>query len=133
MKAKWLKMKNTGKARFVYTVVGTAKEIAEYVENQGEYCRFLQSDGTISEDETNTPVYYSTVIVGKNPELVWDNENLRYRANMGFEDAVLMDAVGKMYSNPTETTSQTTSETEEDADGAEIEPRKKKSVLKRGK
>ena len=133
MKAKWLKMKNTGKARFVYTVVGTAKEIAEYVENQGEYCRFLQSDGTISEDETNTPVYYSTVIVGKNPELVWDNENLRYRANMGFEDAVLMDAVNKMYSNPTETTSQTTSETEEDADGAEIEPRKKKSVLKRGK
>jgi len=133
MKAKWLKMKNTGKARFVYTVTGSAKEIAEYVENQGEYCRFLQSDGTISEDETNTPVFYSTVIVGKNPELVWDDENLRYRANMGFEDAVLMDAVGKMYSTSTETSSKTTSD-EGDADDAEIEPQpKKKSVLKRGK
>jgi hypothetical protein len=133
MKAKWLKMKNTGKARFVYTVVGTAKEIAEYVENQGEYCRFLQSDGTISENETNTPVYYSTNIVGKNPELVWDDENLRYRANMGFEDAVLMDAVSKKYSNPVETTSETSSD-KEDADDAEIEPQpKKKSVLKRGK
>jgi hypothetical protein len=133
MKAKWLKMKNTGKARFVYTVTGSAKEIAEYVENQGEYCRFLQSDGTISEDETNTPVFYSTVIVGKNPELVWDDENLRYRANMGFEDAVLMDAVSKKYSNPVETTSETSSD-KEDADDAEIEPQpKKKSVLKRGK
>jgi len=133
MRAKWLKMKNTGKARFVYTVVGTAKEIAEYVENQGEYCRFLQSDGSISSEETNTPVYYSTTIVGKNPELVWDDENLRYRANMGFEDAVLMDAVGKMYNKPTETNSESTSD-KEDADDAEIEPQpKKKSVLKRGK
>lgn len=130
MKAKWLKMKNTGKARFVYTVVGTAKEIAEYIENQGEYCRFLQSDGTISEDETNTPVYYSTIIVGKNPELIWNDENQRYRAQAGFEDAVLMDAVSKMYSNPTETTSQTSSD--EDADEAVIEPLpRKKSLIRK--
>jgi hypothetical protein len=132
MRAKWLKMKNTGKARFVYTVTGTAKEIAEYVENQGEYCRFLQSDNSISEDETNTPVFYSTIIVGKNPELIWDEENQRYRAQAGFEDAVLMDAVSKMYST---TTNETKSEeqSEEDADDAEIEPVKKTNILKKRK
>lgn len=130
MKAKWLKMKNSGKARFVYTVVGNAKEIAEYCENQGEYCRFLQSDGTISDEETNTPVYYSTIIVGKNPELIWDDENQRYRAQAGFEDAVLMDAVAKMYSNPTETKTETSSD--EDADDAVIEPKpKKKSLIRK--
>jgi len=130
MRAKWLKMKNSGKARFVYTVTGTAKEIAEYVENQGEYCRFLQDDGTIGEDETNTPVFYSTIIVGKNPELIWDDENQRYRAQAGFEDAVLMDAVSKMYSNPTETKSESSSD--EDADDADIEPQpKKKSLIKK--
>lgn len=132
MRAKWLKMKNTGKARFVYTVVGTAKEIAEYVENQGEYCRFLQSDGTIGEDETNTPVFYSTIIVGKNPELIWDEENQRYRAQAGFEDAVLMDAVSKLYSNPVSTTT-SDKEEEEDADEAEIEPVKKTNILKKRK
>lgn len=132
MRAKWLKMKNTGKARFVYTVIGSAKEIAEYVENQGEYCRFLQSDGTISEDETSTPVFYSTIIVGRNPELIWDEENQRYRAQAGFEDAVLMDAVSKLYSNPvSETTSD--KEEEEDADEAEIEPVKKTNILKKRK
>ena len=132
MRAKWLKMKNSGKARFVYTVTGTAKEIAEYVENQGEYCRFLQSDNSISEDETNTPVFYSTIIVGKNPELIWDEENQRYRAQAGFEDAVLMDAVSKMYST---TTNETKSEeqSEEDADEAEIEPVKKTNILKKRK
>jgi len=131
MKAKWLKMKNSGKARFVYTVVGTAKEVAEYCENQGEYCRFLQSDGTISDEETNTPVYYSTIIVGKNPELMWDDENQRYRAQAGFEDAVLMDAVAKMYSNPIETKSETSSD--EGADEANIEPQPKKKSLIRKK
>jgi hypothetical protein len=132
MRAKWLKMKNSGKARFVYTVTGTAKEIAEYVENQGEYCRFLQTDGTISEDETNTPVFYSTIIVGKNPELIWDEENQRYRAQAGFEDAVLMDAVSKMYSNPTNET-KSEEQSEEDADEAEIEPVKKTNILKKRK
>ena len=132
MRAKWLKMKNTGKARFVYTVVGSAKEIAEYVENQGEYCRFLQTDGTISEDETNTPVFYSTIIVGRNPELIWDEENQRYRAQAGFEDAVLMDAVSKLYSNPVSTTT-SDKEEEEDADEAEIEPVKKTNILKKRK
>lgn len=132
MRAKWLKMKNTGKARFVYTVVGSAKEIAEYVENQGEYCRFLQTDGTISEDETNTPVFYSTIIVGKNPELIWDEENQRYRAQANFEDAVLMDAVSKLYSNPVSTTT-SDKEEEEDADEAEIEPVKKTNILKKRK
>lgn len=120
MKAKWLKMKTTGAARFVYTVVGTAKEIAEYVENQGEYCRFLQEDGTISEEESTTPVFYSTKIVGKNPTLRWDNENERYRAEMSFEDACIMEAVTSAY-NPTANSSRTDRVLDEDKTDVEAE------------
>ena len=121
MKAKWLKMKNTGAARYVYTVVGTAKEIAEYVENQGEYCRFLQEDGTIGEDETSTPVYYSTRLVGKNPTLRWDNDNERYRAEMSFEDACIMDAVNAAFNPTSNSTRNTRDEVVEDADDAELD------------
>lgn len=121
MKAKWLKMKATGVARFVYTVQGNAKEIAEYVENQGEYCRFLQDDGTISEEESTTPVFYSTKIVGKNPTLRWDNENERYRAEMSFEDACIMDAVTSAYNPNASSARSSSSDVAEDADNAEIE------------
>lgn len=122
MKAKWLKMKNTGAARYVYTVVGTAKEIAEYVENQGEYCRFLQEDGTISEEESTTPVFYSTRLVGKNPTLRWDVENERYRAEMSFEDACIMDAVSAAF-NPQANTSRNERAVVEDEEAeAELDP-----------
>ena len=92
-------MKSTGVARFVYTVHGTADAIAEYIENQGDNARFLQEDNTISPDETLTPVFYSTRIVGKNPTIVWDSENDRYQAQVSFEDAVIMDAARSAYSS----------------------------------
>ena len=134
MKGKFLKAKNTGKARFVYTVHGTTKEIAEYVENQGEYCRFMQEDGTISDEETNTPVYYSTQLRGKNPELTWDDENQRYNASIPFEDIVVMEAISRKYSvDTTNTNVESNSETNsEDADDAELEQVKKKTgILKK--
>ena len=116
LKAKWLKMKNTGAARYVYTVVGTAKEIAEYVENQGEYCRFLQDDGTIGEEETATPVFYSTRLVGKNPTLRYDADNERYRAEMSFEDACIMDAVNNAFNPTVNRNTQPADNEEEDPD-----------------
>ena len=132
MKAKWLKMKNTGVARYVYTVVGTAKEIAEYVENQGEYCRFLQEDGTIGEDETSTPVFYSTRLVGKNPTLRYDADNERYRAEMSFEDACIMDAVSAAFNPNANSNASRTNERVEDADEAEIEEEAPKPVKPKG-
>ena len=46
MKGKYLKMRAMA-PRHVYTVHGTAKEIANYIEKQGEFCRYLQADGSI--------------------------------------------------------------------------------------
>ncbi len=132
MRAKWLKMKNTGVARYVYTVVGTAKEIAEYVENQGEYCRFLQEDGTIGEDETATPVFYSTRLVGKNPTLRYDADNERYRAEMSFEDACIMDAVSAAFNPNANGNASRSNERTEDADEAEIEEEAPKAVKPKG-
>ena len=137
MKAKWLKMKATGTARFVYTVVGTAKELAEYVENQGEYCRFLQEDGSISEEETATPIYYSTRIVGENPTLRWDEENERYRAEVTFRDAVIMDAANNSYTNSSTTTSKDNEDPEEieraELEGAKATGAKPKKAIGRRK
>lgn len=120
MRAKWLKMKSTGVARYVYTVHGTAKEIAEYVENQGEFCRFLQEDGTIGEDETSTPVFYSTKLVGKNPTLRYDADNERYRAEMSFEDACIMDAVNSAFNPVASSSSSARNASSDDADDAEL-------------
>lgn len=120
MRAKWLKMKSTGVARYVYTVHGTAKEIAEYVENQGEFCRFLQEDGTIGEDETSTPVFYSTKLVGKNPTLKYDADNERYRAEMSFEDACIMDAVNSAFNPSVSSSSSARNASSDDADDAEL-------------
>lgn len=120
MRAKWLKMKSTGVARYVYTVHGTAKEIAEYVENQGEFCRFLQEDGTIGEDETSTPVFYSTKLVGKNPTLKYDADNERYRAEMSFEDACIMDAVNSAFNPVASSSSSARNASSDDADDAEL-------------
>ena len=120
MKAKWLKMKSTGVARYVYTVQGTAKEIAEYVDNQGEFCRFLQEDGTIGEDETSTPVFYSTKLVGKNPTLRYDVDNERYRAEMSFEDACIMDAVNSAFNPSVSSNSSARNVSSDDADDAEL-------------
>lgn len=137
MKAKWLKMKATGAARYVYTVQGTAKELAEYVENQGEYCRFLQEDGSIGEEESATPIFYSTRIVGENPTLRWDAENERYRAEVTFRDAVIMDAANASYTNSSTNSSTNTEdpeeETTEDAELETVKTIKKKTIGRRGK
>lgn len=136
MKGKWLKRKNSGKAKYVYTVHGTAKEIADYIEHQGENARFLQKDGSISIDETVTPVFYSTKIVGKNPTLrfsedLYDGDG-GYIAEVGFEDAVFMEAVSSQFS-PSETVSNSSTEEEEPEEepAADLEQPKPKQRISR--
>lgn len=133
MKAKWLKMKATGAARYVYTVVGTAKELAEYVEMQGEYCRFLQEDGSIGEEESNTPIFYSTRLVGENPTLKFDAENDRFRAEVTFRDAVIMDAATAAYTNTSTSSSKKDVEEDEETITTDIKlekPKGKRASLK---
>jgi hypothetical protein len=133
MKGKWLKRKNSGKAKYVYTVHGSAKEIAEYIEHQGENVRFLQKDGSIGVDETATPVFYSTKIVGKNPTLrfsedLYDGQG-GYLAEVNFEDAVYMDAVTSQFSPSDEVTSSTEEEEEEQQAPADLEQPKAKAKI----
>lgn len=119
MKAKWLKKKTTGVAKYVYTVTGSTKEIAQYIENQGEYCRFLQDDDSITDEESTTPVFYSMRNVGKNPVLRWDADNERYRADVTFEDTVLMDAVTAMYTPQNDSVKSKSDNVEEDEDSVD--------------
>jgi hypothetical protein len=80
---------------FIYVVKGSSKELDAYIENQGEFIRYLQPNGKISDEETNKPVYYSNKPVGKNPTLTWkdadeDYDTGRYFAEISYEDALQM-------------------------------------------
>ena len=140
MKGKWLKRKNSGKAKYVYTVHGSAKEIAEYVEHQGENVRYLQSDGSIGVDETGTPVFYSTKIVGKNPTLRFSEDLYDgaggYIAEVNFEDAVYMDAVSSQFTSNDDTNTSSEREEEDEPKSAATanlqEPQAKPKVTGKG-
>lgn len=90
MKGKYLKMRERT-PRHVYTVHGTAKEIANFIEKQGENCRFLQSDGTIGQEETNTPVLYQFKHKGNTPTILWNAEYENWDANINWMDAMVLD------------------------------------------
>ena len=124
LKGKFLREKFTGNARYIYTVHGTTAEIAEFIENQGDNVRFLQEDGSIGLEESDTPVYYSKYIVGKNPTLVWNESTNYYNANGSFEDSVLMDAARRAFTQSSDTQPVEKTETQDaDLDGKE-EPAK---------
>lgn len=90
MKGKYLKMRGVA-PRHVYTVHGSAREIANYVEKQGEYCRYLQPDGSIGAEETATPINYQFRHKGNTPTLVWNAEYENWDANINWMDAMIMD------------------------------------------
>jgi hypothetical protein len=90
MKGKYLKMRERA-PRHVYTVHGTSKEVADFIEKQGENCRYLQADGSISADETSTPVVYQFKNKGNTPTLVWNAEYENWDARINWMDAMVMD------------------------------------------
>jgi hypothetical protein len=90
MKGKYLKMRERA-PRHVYTVHGTSKEVADFIEKQGENCRYLQADGSIGADETSTPVVYQFKNKGNTPTLVWNAEYENWDARINWMDAMVMD------------------------------------------
>jgi hypothetical protein len=90
MKGKYLKMRERA-PRHVYTVHGTSKEVADFIEKQGENCRYLQTDGSIGADETSTPVVYQFKNKGNTPTLVWNAEYENWDARINWMDAMVMD------------------------------------------
>ena len=124
LKGKFLKERFSGKARYVYTVHGSTAEIADYIEKQGDNIRYLQEDGTIGVDETDTPVYYSIQLVGKNPTLRWNEDYEYFNANMTFEDSVVMDAARRAFTSYSDTSAEDNTKEDADLDGKTAEPAK---------
>lgn len=113
MKGKYLKMRGVRPAH-VYTVHGTAKEIADYIEKQGENCRFLQADGTISPEETATPVNYQFRSSGETPTLVWNPEYENWDARINWLDAYKISKVEEELGISSTKTTRTEEEDEDD-------------------
>lgn len=124
MKGKYLKMRERA-PRHVYTVHGTAKEIANFVELQGENCRYLQADGTIGQEETSTPVVYQFKNKGNTPTLAWNAEYENWDCNINWMDAMVMDK----FLSDTETI--TNREQNDEEDGEETVVAKPKGVVKK--
>lgn len=92
MKGKYLKMRGVS-PKHVYTVHGTSKELADYIEKQGDKCRYLQADGTIGAEETSTPVNYQFYNRGGTPTLVWNPEYENWDARINWLDAYKISQV----------------------------------------
>lgn len=97
LKATWLRDRKTGVAREIYAISGSAKDIAEYIEHQGENARFLQPDGTIGVDVTNVPVFYSKRDKGKVAALRYAADIDMYILEMTYEEKRLRSIVREAY------------------------------------
>jgi hypothetical protein len=124
MKGKYLKMRERT-PRHVYTVHGTAKELANFVEKQGENCRYLQADGTIGQEETSTPVVYQFKNKGNTPTLVWNAEYENWDANINWMDAMAMD---KFYTDNEDVNTREQNDDQDDEDTVVAKP---KGVVKK--
>jgi len=121
LKANW--KNSTRKGTQVYTVKGTASEIEQFIENNGPE--------TIFEDDDETKPLFFTRTLTKSGNLIWNEEDQRYRVQVTFESAVLMQAAMQAF-GATETSSKSNEEEEDTADEADLAPAKPKTnILKK--
>jgi len=116
----------TRKGTHVYLVKGTESEIEEYIENNG-------SDTLFEDDDESQPLFFTRTLT-KSGELVWNEEDQRYRVKVTFESAVLMQAAMQSYGVDNSSSESKSNEDDDDetADEAKIEPTpKKKSLIKK--
>ena len=114
LKATW--KNSTRKGTQVYKVTGTASELEEFIENSGPE--------TIFEDDDESKPLFFTRTLTKSGKLVWNEEDQRYRVEVTFESAVLMQAAMQAYAT-TDTYSSNSNEEESDEESSEqaaIEP-----------
>lgn len=130
LKAIW--QGSTRKGTHVYLVKGTQSEIEEYIENNGPETIF-------QDDDESKPLFFTRTLT-KQGDLVWNEEDQRFRVKITFESAVLMEAAKQSYSNTNSSSNSSDSDSDDDSDDstdAEIEPaaKPKRNTLlkKRGK
>jgi len=126
LKAVW--KGTTRKGTHVYLVKGTESEIEEYIENNG-------SDTLYEDDDESQPLFFTRTLT-KSGELVWNEEDQRYRVKVTFESAVLMQAAMQSYgvdNSSSESKSNDDDNDDESAEEAKIEPTPKKKSLIRKK
>jgi hypothetical protein len=124
LKAVW--KGTTRKGTHVYLVKGTESEIEEYIENNG-------SDTLYEDDDESQPLFFTRTLT-KSGELVWNEEDQRYRVKVTFESAVLMQAAMQSYGVDNSSSESKSNEDDDDesAEAAKIEPTpKKKSLIKK--
>jgi len=118
----------TRKGTHVYKVKGTENEIEDFIENNG-------SETIFENDDESKPLFFTRTLT-KSGNLIWNEEDQRFRVEITFESAVLMEAAKQSYSS-TETSSSKSENSDEDdddsAESAKIEPTPKKKSLIRKK
>jgi hypothetical protein len=126
LKAVW--KGTTRKGTHVYLVKGSESEIEEYIDNNG-------SDTLFNDDDETKPLFFTRTLT-KQGNLIWNEEDQRYRVEITFESAVLMEAAKQTYSATDNSSSTSKSEDEDNDDSTEeavIEPTPKKKSLIRKK
>jgi len=126
LKAVW--KGTTRKGTHVYLVKGSESEIEEYIDNNG-------SDTLFNDDDETKPLFFTRTLT-KQGNLIWNEEDQRYRVEVTFESAVLMQAAMQSF-GATDTSSTSKSDDDdnddESAEEAKIEPTPKKKSLIRKK
>lgn len=130
LKAVW--KGSTRKGTQVYLVKGTQSELEEYVENNGPE--------TIFQDEDEDKPLFFTRTLTKQGNLIWNEEDQRYRVEVTFESAVLMQAAMQAFGATNDSSSKSNDsdsddDSSDDSSEAEIEsaPKKKTNILKRNR
>lgn len=120
----------TRKGTQVYKVKGTESEIETFIENNG-------SETLFEDDDESKPLFFTRTLT-KQGNLIWNEEDQRYRIEVSFESAVLMHAAMQAFgaSNDSTSKSNDSESDDEDDDSTEeaiIEPTPKKKSLIRKK
>jgi len=125
LKATW--KSTTRKGTQVYKVKGTEAEIEEFIENNG-------SETIFEDDDESKPLFFTRTLT-KSGNLVWNEEDQRYRVEVTFESAVLMQAAMQAFGATNDSTSSKSNDSEDDdsEEEAKIEPTPKKKSLIRKK
>jgi hypothetical protein len=122
LKATW--KNSTRKGTQVYKVKGTASEIEQFIENNGPETIF-------EDDDENKPLFFTRTLT-KSGNLIWNEEDQRYRVEVTFESAVLMQAAMQAFGATETSSSKSNDDEDESTDEAEIEPAKPKTnILKK--
>ena len=82
----------TKKGTHIYRVTGSADSIEQYED--------FQAENLITDEDADCPLFFSKTLT-KQGTLVFDEKNDRYRIEVTFESAVLIDAARNSYGGTT--------------------------------